>query len=382
VRPARDRNAERRAPSVPLSIDYTRPLPSGRLELGAKLQRRWLPVTYTVNRGVQSVIYPGLGDFTDWDEDIVAGYANLVRVKDAYSLEAGVRIEQTSVTYTVPDENIYYESGDAYDYLEIFPNLKLSRSLGGSYRLIAAYNRRIDRPGEPELRIFPKYDDPELLKVGNPYLRPQLTQVVELGIGRSWRNGSITTSAYHRDITDAFQRVYAIDGSNLNYDIVNKLYLNVGSASQTGVQVVAEQQVATPWRVSGSVNWYVHDVDSLETTLLFPTERSFSLPASRDDTWDLTINNRFRFDGGQEIQLGFVSYAARNVHQGSQRARSSLDLSASWPLPNERGDVTLTFSDMLNDFGVRQDIEGQGFNALYENLMETQTTRVRLRVRF
>jgi hypothetical protein len=274
------------------------------------------------------------------------------------------------------------ESGDAYDYLEIFPNLKLSRSLGGSYRLIAAYNRRIDRPGEPELRIFPKYDDPELLKVGNPYLRPQLTQVVELGIGRSWRNGSITTSAYHRDITDAFQRVYAIDGSNLNYDIVNKLYLNVGSASQTGVQVVAEQQVATPWRVSGSVNWYVHDVDSLETTLLFPTERSFSLPASRDDTWDLTINNRFRFDGGQEIQLGFVSYAARNVHQGSQRARSSLDLSASWPLPNERGDVTLTFSDMLNDFGVRQDIEGQGFNALYENLMETQTTRVRLRVRF
>jgi hypothetical protein len=176
--------------------------------------------------------------------------------------------------------------------------------------------------------------------------------------------------------------VYAIDGSNLNYDIVNKLYLNVGSASQTGVQVVAEQQVATPWRVSGSVNWYVHDVDSLETTLLFPTERSFSLPASRDDTWDLTINNRFRFDGGQEIQLGFVSYAARNVHQGSQRARSSLDLSASWPLPNERGDVTLTFSDMLNDFGVRQDIEGQGFNALYENLMETQTTRVRLRVRF
>jgi hypothetical protein len=368
--------------TVPLSIDYTRPLPSGRLELGAKLQRRWLPVTYTVNRGVQSVIYPGLGDFTDWDEDIVAGYANLVRVKDAYSLEAGVRIEQTSVTYTVPDENIYYESGDAYDYLEIFPNLKLSRSLGGSYRLIAAYNRRIDRPGEPELRIFPKYDDPELLKVGNPYLRPQLTQVVELGIGRSWRNGSITTSAYHRDITDAFQRVYAIDGSNLNYDIVNKLYLNVGSASQTGVQVVAEQQVATPWRVSGSVNWYVHDVDSLETTLLFPTERSFSLPASRDDTWDLTINNRFRFDGGQEIQLGFVSYAARNVHQGSQRARSSLDLSASWPLPNERGDVTLTFSDMLNDFGVRQDIEGQGFNALYENLMETQTTRVRLRVRF
>ena len=51
--------------TVPLSVDYTRPLASGRIELGTKLQRRWLPVTYDVERGVQSVIYPGLGDRTD-----------------------------------------------------------------------------------------------------------------------------------------------------------------------------------------------------------------------------------------------------------------------------------------------------------------------------
>lgn len=368
--------------TVPLTIDYTRPLASGRLELGAKLQRRWLPVTYLVDRGVQSVIYPGLGDFTDWDEDIIAGYANLVRIQPRYSLEAGLRVEQTSVSYTVPDENIYYDSGDAYDYLELFPNVKFTWTPAGPWRFIAAYNRRIDRPGEPELRIFPKYDDPELLKVGNPYLRPQLTHVSELGIGRSWSTGTATVSGYHRDITDAFQRVYAIDTSNPNYDIINKLYQNVGKATQTGVQLVAEQQVTAPWRLSGSVNWYVHDVAALETTLFFPTERAFSLPASSDDTWDVTVSNRFMFGGGQEVQLGFVAYAARNVHQGRQRARSSLDLSASWPLRNNRGDVTFTFSDMLHDFGIRQDIDGVGFDALYENLLETQVARVRLRVRY
>jgi hypothetical protein len=53
------------------------------------------------------------------------------------------------VAYTIPDENIYYDGSHAYDYFEIFPNVKLSYALGGSYRLIAAYNRRIDRPGEP-----------------------------------------------------------------------------------------------------------------------------------------------------------------------------------------------------------------------------------------
>jgi hypothetical protein len=166
------------------------------------------------------------------------------------------------------------------------------------------------------------------------------------------------------------------------YDIINRLYENVGRATQTGVQLVADQQVTTPWRVSGSVNWYVHDIDAINTTLLFPTERPFFAPGSRDNTWDFTVNNRFRFSSGQEIQLSFITYAARNAHQGRERSRSSLDLSASCPLANDRGDVTFTFTDMLNDFGVRREYVGQGFTALYENLKETQTARIRTRVRF
>lgn len=368
--------------TVPLAVDYTRPLRSGRIELGGRLQRRWLPVEYTVGRGSQSVIYPGLGDFTDWRENILAAYTNLVHVTEAYTFEAGLRIEQTATTYTVPAENIYYDSGDAYDYLEVFPNVRLDYALGGSFHAVAAYNRRIDRPGEQELRIFPKYDDPELLKVGNPYLRPQLTQVVELGISRRWSNGSTTVSGYRRDIADAFQRIYAIDSSSANHDIVNKLYGNVGHASQTGVQLVAEQQVASPWRVSGSVHWYVHDLDSLEATLRFPTLRRLLISGTRDNTWDLSITNRFRLPGDREIQVNFLTYAGRNVPQGRERARSSLDFSATQPLWQARGDVSITFTDIFNDFGVRREVHGAGFDALYENLLETQVARVRMRLRF
>ena len=368
--------------TLPLSIDYTRPLSSGRLELGARLQRRWLPITYTVERGVRSVVYQGLGDFSDWDEDIIALYGNLVRVKDTYTLEAGIRVEQTDVTYTIPEENIYYESGDAYDYFEVFPNVKLSWSLGSVYRLIAAYNRRIDRPGEPELRIFPKYDDPELLKVGNPYLRPQLAHVFELGLGRSWDGGSVRASGYHRNIADAFQRVLAIDDSNPDYDIVNKIYENVGHSRQTGIEVVVEQQVAAPWRVSGSANWFVNDIDALETVLLFPTPRPISLSASSDDTWDVTINNRIRLPRSAELQLSYIYYAGRNVPQGRERARSSLDLAASWPIRNETAEIVFTFTDIFNDFAVQRVTEGQGFTALYENFLESQVATLGVRVRF
>ncbi len=368
--------------TLPLSVDYVRPLSSGRLELGTRLQWRWLPVNYSVDRGENSVIYPGLGDFSDWDETIYALYGNLVRIKPAYTLEAGVRIEQTYVSYTVPPENIYYPGSDAYDYFEVFPNLKLTYRMNNNNRLIAAYNRRIDRPGEPELRIFPKYDDPELLKVGNPYLRPQLTNVFEVGFARSWAAGSVSSSVFHRDIKDAFLRVYARDDSNPDFSIVNKIFENVGDATQTGVAVILEQDIVAAWSAMVSANWYVHDIDALETILFFPTVREFSLPASRDDTWDLTVNNLFPLPGRGEIQLSFIYYADRNVPQGRERARSSLDLAATWPVMNDRAELIFTFTDILNDFAIVREIEGEGFTAIYQNYLETQVATVGFRFRF
>ena len=368
--------------TLPLSVDYTKPLASGRIEVGGKIQTRWLPITYAVDRGVQSVIYDGLGDKSDWEEDLFSGYVNLVRARPSYSLEAGLRVEQTNVSYSIPPENIYYPSSDSYDYFELFPNVKLTYTLGGAYRLVAAYNRRIDRPGEPELRIFPKYDDPELLKVGNPYLRPQLTNVFELGLARSWNRGSASGAAYHRDITDAFKRIFAIDGSNPDYNIVNKIYENAGNSRQTGLQVIIEQDIVGPWQVSANVNWFIVDIDAFETTLLFPTARLFSLAASSDDTWDFTINNHVQLPGAGELRLGYIYYAARDVPQGRERARSSIDLAASWPLMDERAEVVFNFTDVFNDFAVRTDIQGEEFTALYENLLETQVATVGMRVRF
>ncbi len=368
--------------TLPLSVDYTRPLRTGRLELGARIQRRWIPIDYTVDRGMQSVIYQGLGDTSDWDENIYAAYANLVREKGDYSLEAGVRVEQTDVSYTIPDDNIYYDGSDAYDYFEVFPNVKLTYRLNHANRVIAAYNRRVDRPGEPELRIFPKYDDPELLKVGNPYLRPQFTNALEVGYGRSWAGGSANTALYYRDINDAFFRVLAIDDSNPNYDIVNRLFENAGNSRQTGVEVILEQAIGEPWRLSGSVNWYRNNIDAFETTLLFPTRRPFALAASADDTWDVTLNNQIQLPQAIELQLSYIYYAERNVPQGRERARSSFDLAAKRPIMNERAELLFTFTDMFNDFAVAQDIDGQGFRALYQNFLETQVATLGLRFRF
>ncbi len=218
--------------TLPVSVDYVRPMSNGRIEVGAKVQFRWIPVRYLTEPGFMSIIYPGLGDHNNWKEKIFAGYVNLVRETKALTIEAGLRAEETKVSYTLDPVNIYYQRNDAYDYFRLFPNVRLTTRLGDGSDISLFYNRRVDRPGEPELRIFPKYDDPELVKVGNPYLRPQFTTAYEVSLQQDWSRLNASLSLYHRSIKDAYQRIYAIDQSTTNYDIINKIYSNTGKASK------------------------------------------------------------------------------------------------------------------------------------------------------
>ena len=256
--------------TLPFQLDYVKPLRNGRVETGMKIQRREIPVDYDVNRGIDTVIYPGLGDWSEWGEDLYAGYVNYVLEKPKYAVEVGFRGEQAEVRYDLPPENIYYGQSDAYDYFEPLPNLRFTYNVSDVDRLALYYNNRVDRPGEAELRVFPKYDDPELLKVGNPYLRPQFTERYELAYERLWEQGSAIVSLYRRNIDDPFVRVFAIDSSNPAYDIVNRIYQNVGTGQHTGVEVIFNHDLGEHWQLSGSANWYENVIDAAETTLLFP----------------------------------------------------------------------------------------------------------------
>jgi len=368
--------------TLPIQIDYVRPLRSGRIEAGARLQRRWIPVTYTVDRGVDSVIYQGLGDWSEWSEDIYAAYGNYVHEGDRYAVEAGLRLEQTDVAYDLPEENIYYDQSDAYDYFDVYPNVRLTYRLNDTNNFAAFYNNRVDRPGEAELRVFPKYDDPELLKVGNPYLRPQFTETFELSFEHLWPSGSVMLSAYYRDIEDPFTRVFAIDPTNTTYDIVNRVYQNVGSGNNTGLELIFSQDISTRWELSGSLNWYENVIDADQVMLLFPIERPFDVAQSEDDTWDLSLNNLITFSNGMRLQLTAAYYGDRNIAQGIQEARSFIDVAFTKPIFDGRGEFVVSVTDLFNDFGIKQRIDGAGFDAIYENYYETQVVSIGLNYEF
>lgn len=357
--------------TLPVSLDYVRPLASGRLEAGLKFQSRRIPDTYDVVRGTGSIIYFGLGDTSKWAETIYAGYVNLVIERPRWAIEGGVRGEKTKVSYEIDPDNIFYPRSDKYDYAKLFINARLTYNLSEDTRLSVFYNNRVDRPGEAELRIFPKYDDPELLKVGNPYLRPQFTETYEARLQHDWGRNTLQLSAYHRSITDPFTRIYAIDPTNTTYEIINKIFHNTGHATNLGVEALATARFKDV-SLSGSFNWYRNSLDAFDVPVLFPVPRTVSLAASKDTTWDGKLSAQVNLPWGIQFQGTGIYYAPRNIAQGRASARSSIDLALTKKLADNRAEVVLAATDIFNNFGVEQTIQGAGFKAVYQNFYQTQ----------
>ena len=192
-----------------VTLDYVQPLKYGRFETGLKFRRRSIPVNMLFKPGLNSPLDVSAGGQADYSETIPAGYGNYVFENKNFEIETGLRVEYVRVQYKVNPGHPVYRS-DEYDYLKPFPTLRLAYKIDGNNKVSVFYNRRVDRPNEVDIRIFPKYDDAEIIKVGNPGLRPQFTNSYEIGYKTSWASGYFFSSVYHKQMSGTIIRIGSI----------------------------------------------------------------------------------------------------------------------------------------------------------------------------
>ena len=205
------------------NIDYIKPLKYGHIETGIKLRNRNIPTNMLFIPGANSVLDVEAGGEATYQELIPAVYGNYVFENKKIEAEIGLRVEYVGIQYDVNPEHNTYKS-DGYNYTQPFPNMRFAYKISDRNKLSLFYNRRVDRPNEVDIRIFPKYDDAEIIKVGNPGLQPQFTNSVELGNKTSWQKGYLFAAAYHRFADGTIARISTIvPNSNLIYAIFQML---------------------------------------------------------------------------------------------------------------------------------------------------------------
>lgn len=353
------------------SVDYVKPLRRGRIETGGRFRYRSIPTNMLFFPGLNSPIDPNAGGWATYRETIPALYSNYVYESGKLELEAGLRLEYVKVDYEVnPNHNTY--KSDGYDYTQPFPNIRLAYKLDANNKLSVFYNRRVDRPNEVDIRIFPKYDEPELLKVGNPTLRPQFTNSIELGYKVNWQSGSIFTSLYHKITTATITRIATIiPGNTLIYNI----FQNAGKSVATGVEAIWQQGFGKQWNSSIAINVYKNTIHAYSVLNKYPVSTIYSAPQESITSGNLKWNNAFKLPASADLQISLVYLAPDLLPQGRIEARYSLDMGYKKTFHQGKREWFINATDVFGTLRIKRRINGNGFTYTSTDYLESQVFR-------
>ncbi|GAA0886229.1 hypothetical protein GCM10009120_48280 [Sphingobacterium siyangense subsp. cladoniae] len=304
-----------------VNVDYIKPLKYGRIETGIKVRNRNIPTNMEFKPGANSVLDMNAGGWANYKELIPAVYGNYVFENEKWEAELGLRLEYVKIQYDVnPNHNTY--KSDGYNYTQPFPNMRLAYKLNDNNKLSAFYNRRVDRPNEVDIRIFPKYDDAEIIKVGNPGLRPQFTNSVELGYKNTWSNGYFYAAMYHRFADGTITRISStVPDSKLIYAV----FQNAGKSFNTGIETILNQKVSSIYSFNINGNLYRNQINAFTVENLYPEPNTFSADRQTALSGNLKFNNMFRFAKGWDGQITAIYLAPDIIPQGKIQSRFSID---------------------------------------------------------
>lgn len=361
-----------------LNLDYIRPLKYGKLESGVKVRARIIPTNMQFFPSAMSPFDSTAGGKATYNELIPAIYSNYSFDSKKWEGEVGLRLEYVNVYYEVNPNHPTYRS-DGYDYFQPFPNLRLGYKLNEKNKLVGFFNRRVDRPNEVDIRIFPKYDDAEIIKVGNPSLGPQFTNNVELSFRHTIKDGYWYTSLYSRFSQGTITRISTtVDTTNLIYAI----FQNAGRSNVSGIESVFSQKISDFISYNLGVNVYYNQIDSFTVENLYPEPHLFSAAKQEIISGNIKLNTSMHFKKDLDLQLTAIYLAPDIIPQGQIAQRFTLNLGIKKGIQKGKGSLFFNASDLLNTMVIKQTIIGNNFTYVTSNFYETQVFRVGYNYKF
>lgn len=222
----------------------------------------------------------------DYRENINAGYVNLSKQWKKWSIQSGLRIENTNVEGLQEGNAIRKDSSFKRSYTNFFPTTYLSFQANEHNQFSLNYGRRIDRPNYQSLNPFVYYIDNYTYQSGNPFLQPQITGNVEL---THVFKGFLSTTLNYSRTRDIFAESFTQD----NFATIVSIS-NIGTRTNYGAAVNAQIQAK---KIFSSNIYFSYTHDQFEGIVSGdPLNNSI-------DMFLISINNQFKFSKGWSAEL-------------------------------------------------------------------------------
>jgi len=331
-------------------IDYSHPFKNKwKLDAGAKTaytKTDNIAGYFNTANGKTSADYEKSNHFL-YEENINAFYLNMSREGKRFSLQAGLRYENTVSNGHQLGNLIKPDSSFKRTYNSLFPTLYFSYKLdtAGNNELGLNYGRRIDRPYYQDLNPFFSPLDKFTYYVGNPFLKPSFTQSIELS--HTFKNKITTTLGYS----------WVKDDVNETIEILNGTYYsrpaNVGRTRVANISVNAEIDL-TKWVKLNAYTEFAKTVSKTDFyTGFLVTNGSYfrlnpNLQFKISDTWSAEANMRY------QSKFSNVQFLLGAVHEFGAAVQKKL---------SQKSTLKLTANDIFRN---------RIFNGVINNLAATE----------
>jgi len=292
----------------------------------------------------------------NYSENINAAYVNLNKKFGDWTVQAGLRAENTNYK---GQESSYTQQDSSFsrNYTSLFPTAFVSYELNENNQFGLSVGRRIDRPAYQQLNPFIVYIDKYTQMAGNPYLQPQFSNNIELS--HTYKNMFTTTLNYsviHNMMNETLMH---------NDSLIIRSVGNIGTRYNFGIAESATIPF-TKWytgiffanlyenKYNGEVNGYPLNAQQLALAL--------------------NINNQFSFKSGWSAELS-GTYTTRDRDEGQALSLPLGQLSAgiSKSLLNNKASLKFNVRDIFYTQTIR---EIQNFQDVQSTVNRARDTRV------
>jgi hypothetical protein len=179
-----------------------------------------------------------------YKENINAAYVNLRTQIKKFSIQTGLRAEQT----VADGDQIIKDTSFHKNYVQLFPTAYFSYHQDDNNTFGLSYGRRVERPDYQALNPFQNRLDRYTYDQGNPNLQPQFSHNVELSYNYK---GQLNITANYTITTDIISNVQIIlkQPGDSNYSTVQTSQ-NIASFENIGLSVNYSKPIYKWWTLN------------------------------------------------------------------------------------------------------------------------------------
>ncbi|MBX7108539.1 MAG: TonB-dependent receptor [Chitinophagales bacterium] len=318
---------------------------------------------FTVKQNSDWIIDSSKTNHFIYTENVYAGYLQLSKTIKKTSISAGLRSELTHSTGNSETLNENFER----DYIQLFPSINVSHEINDNHSVSVSYSRRIDRPDYDQLNPFLFFLDPYLYQQGNPNLRPQLTNSLELSY--LFKQNYNLILSYSRTSDEIQEQFYQVDSTKT----IVLLSENFGSNTTYASTVYAQLQPFTWWSLTPVLTAFYQD---LETKYLETDFHNTHLGCQ------VNIQNSFTLPKGFSLELSAQYQSPVIFSIASIEANGDVSMGIKKTLWDGKASVKLNARDIFNTNNIKGEIVYANINSSFAQNNDQQRFGINFTYRF